>query len=171
MLASSALAQGDTAVAVDAARHQLDSAQTIHDEELVALAHNLLGMAAWAQGDYTAADVQHRAAREHAGKSDKPWTLALITALAGRSAHAAGDHEAGQVMLNDAEILAETVAEPMVLGVPRLPRPRRARRGPHRGRGRIGNAKPGRIPEHRLSGRTRLRQRSGGQSGRVGRRV
>jgi predicted ATPase/DNA-binding SARP family transcriptional activator len=116
VLASSALAQGDTAVAVDAARHQLDSAQAIHDEELVALAHNLLGMAAWAQGDYTAADVQHRAAREHAGKSDKPWTLALITALAGRSAHAAGDHEAGQVMLNHAEILAETVAEPMVLG-------------------------------------------------------
>ena len=116
VLASSALAQGDTLVAVDAARHQLDSAQTIHDEELVALAYNLLGMAAWAQGDYTAADVQHRAAREHAGKSDKPWTLALITALAGRSAHAAGDHEAGQVMLNDAEILAETVAEPMVLG-------------------------------------------------------
>ena len=49
VLASSALAQGDTAVAVDAARHQLDLAQTIHDEELVALAHNLLGMAAWAQ--------------------------------------------------------------------------------------------------------------------------
>jgi tetratricopeptide (TPR) repeat protein len=115
VLASSALAQGDTAVAVDAARHQLDSAQAIHDEELVALAHNLLGMAAWAQGDYTAAEAQHRA-REHAGKSGKPWTLALITALAGRSAHAAGDHEAGQVMLNDAEVLAETVAEPMVLG-------------------------------------------------------
>jgi tetratricopeptide (TPR) repeat protein len=54
--------------------------------------------------------------REHAGKSGKPWTLALVTALAGRSAHAAGDHEAGQVMLNDAEVLAETVAEPMVLG-------------------------------------------------------
>jgi tetratricopeptide (TPR) repeat protein len=116
VLASSALAQGDTAVAVDAARHQLDSAQAIHDDELVALAHNLLGMAAWAQGDYTAAEVQHRAAREYAGKSGKPWTLALVTALAGRSAHAAGDHEAGQVILNDAEVLAETVAEPMVLG-------------------------------------------------------
>jgi len=116
VLASSALAQGDTAVAVDAARHQLDSAQAVHDEELVALAHNLLGMAAWAQGNYPAAGVQHRAALEHAAKSGRPWTLALVTALTGRSAHAAGDHGAGQALLHDAEVLAETVAEPMVLG-------------------------------------------------------
>ncbi len=116
VLASSALAQGDTAVAVDTARHQLDSAQAVHDEELVALAHNLLGMAAWAQGDYAAAGVEHRAALDHAGTSGKPWTRALITALAGRSAHAAGDHEAGQALLHDAELLAEVVAEPMVMG-------------------------------------------------------
>jgi predicted ATPase/DNA-binding SARP family transcriptional activator len=115
-LASTALAQGDTAAAVDAAGRQLDAAQRLPDEELVALAHNLLGMAAWARGDYAAAGVQHRAALDHAGRCGEPWTLALVTALAGRSAHAAGDHDAGSAMLRDAEALAEAIGEPMVLG-------------------------------------------------------
>ena len=117
VLASAALAQGDTAAAVDAARRQLHAAQRLTDEELVALAHNLLGMAAWAQGDYTAARVQHRAALDHAGRCGQPWTLALVTALAGRSAHGAGDHDAGSAMLRQAETLAETIGEPMVLGL------------------------------------------------------
>jgi predicted ATPase/DNA-binding SARP family transcriptional activator len=116
VLASAALAQGDTVGAVDAARRQLDAAQRLADEELAALARNLLGMAAWAQGDYAAAGVQHRAAVDHARRSGQPWTLALVTALAGRSAHDAGDHELSLAMLRDAEILAETVGEPMVLG-------------------------------------------------------
>jgi hypothetical protein len=42
--------------------------------------------------------------------------VVLVTALAGRSAHAAGDHDAGSAMLRDAESLAETIGEPMVLG-------------------------------------------------------
>ena len=46
VLASAALCPGDTAAAVDAARRQLHAAQHLPDEELVALAHNLLGMAA-----------------------------------------------------------------------------------------------------------------------------
>ncbi len=57
VLASTALAQGDTAAAIDAACRQLDTARNLPDMELVALAHNLLGMAAWAQGDYAAAGV------------------------------------------------------------------------------------------------------------------
>ena len=116
VLASTALAQGDTAAAVDAACRQLDAAQGLPDEELVALAHNLLGMAAWAQGDYAAAGVQHRAALDQARRCGQPWTLALVTALAGRSAHGAGDHDVGSAMLRDAETLAETIGEPMVLG-------------------------------------------------------
>jgi len=116
VLASTALAQGDTAAAVDAAYRQLDAAQGLPEEELVALAHNLLGMAAWARGDYAAAGVQHRAALDHARGCGQPWTLALVTALAGRSAHGAGDHDVGSAMLRDAETLAETIGEPMVLG-------------------------------------------------------
>ena len=116
VLASTALAQGDTAAAVDAAGRQLDAAQGLPDEELVALAHNLLGMAAWAQGDYAAAGVQHRVAIDHARRSGQPWTLALVTALAGRSAHEAGDHDLGSAMLRGAENLAERIGEPMVLG-------------------------------------------------------
>ncbi len=116
VLASTALAQGDTAAAVDAACRQLDAAQDLPDEELVALAHNLLGMAAWARGDYAAAGVQHRAALDNARGSGQTWTLALVTALAGRSAHGVGDHDAGSALLRDAETLAETIGEPMVLG-------------------------------------------------------
>lgn len=115
-LASAALAQGDTAAAVDAAGRQLDAAQGLPDEELVALAHNLLGMTAWARGDYASAGVQHRAALDYARRSGQTWTLALVTALAGRSAHEAGDHDVGSAMLRDAETLAETIGEPMVLG-------------------------------------------------------
>jgi predicted ATPase/DNA-binding SARP family transcriptional activator len=116
VLASTALAQGDTAAAVDAAGHQLDLAKRLPDEELVALAHNLLGMAAWARGDYAAAGVQHRAALDHARRCGQRWTLALVTVLAGRSAHGAGHHDAGAALLRDAETQAETIGEPMVLG-------------------------------------------------------
>jgi predicted ATPase/DNA-binding SARP family transcriptional activator len=116
VLASTALAQGDTAAAVDAAGRQLDAAQHLPDKELMALAHNLLGMAAWARGDYAAAEAQHRSALDEARRCGQPWTLALITALAGRTAHAAGDHDVGSAMLGDAESLAETIGEPMVLG-------------------------------------------------------
>jgi predicted ATPase/DNA-binding SARP family transcriptional activator len=116
VLASTALAQGDTAAAVDAAGRQIDAAQRLPDEELLALAHNLLGMAAWARGDYPAAEVQHRAALDQARRCGQPWTLALVTALAGRTAHAAGNHDAGSAMLREAETLAETIGEPMVLG-------------------------------------------------------
>jgi predicted ATPase/DNA-binding SARP family transcriptional activator len=116
VLASTALAQGDTTIAVEAAHRQLDAAQALPDAELAALAENLLGMAAWARGDYSAAGTHHRAALSSARESDRPWTLALITALAGRSAHAAGDHETGDALLREAEATAETVGEPMVLG-------------------------------------------------------
>jgi predicted ATPase/DNA-binding SARP family transcriptional activator len=116
ILASTALAQGDTAVAVDYACRQLDAATALQDLELVALAQNLLGMAAWARGDYSAAGEHHHAAMGHAHRCGRPWTLALITALAGRSAHATGDQEAGGRLLREAEALAEKVGEPMVLG-------------------------------------------------------
>jgi hypothetical protein len=62
VLASTALAQGDAAAAVNAARRQLDAAHALQDVGLAALAENLLGMAAWAQGDYSAAGAHHRAA-------------------------------------------------------------------------------------------------------------
>jgi ATP/maltotriose-dependent transcriptional regulator MalT len=116
VLASTALAQGDAAAAVNAARRQLDAAQALQDVELAALAENLLGMAAWVQGDYSAAGAHHRAALGHARTSGRQWPLVLTTALAGRSAHGAGDHEAGDALLRDAESLAEQLGEPMVLG-------------------------------------------------------
>jgi predicted ATPase/DNA-binding SARP family transcriptional activator len=116
VLASSALAQGDTTAAVDAARRQLDTAQSLRDENLASLAYNLLGMAAWARGDHAAAMTHHRAGLDQARRSEQPWTLALVTALAGRSAHGAGDHDTGSELLRDAETLAQTIGEPMVLG-------------------------------------------------------
>jgi predicted ATPase/DNA-binding SARP family transcriptional activator len=116
ILASTALAQGDAAIAVDYARRQLDAATALPDLELVALAQNLLGMAAWARGDYAAAGEHHLAAMDNARDRGRPWTLALVTALAGRSAHATGDQAAGEELLREAEALAEEVGEPMVLG-------------------------------------------------------
>ncbi|MEV0289662.1 MULTISPECIES: BTAD domain-containing putative transcriptional regulator [unclassified Kribbella] len=116
ILASTALAQGDTAVAVGYAARQLDAAMALRDLELVALARNLLGMAAWARGDYAAAGGHHLAAMDEARNCGRPWTLALVTALAGRSVHATGDREAGEELLRDAEAQAEKVGEPMVLG-------------------------------------------------------
>jgi predicted ATPase len=116
ILASTALAQGDAAVAVDYACRQLDAATTLQDLELVALAHNLLGMAAWARGDYSGAGEHHLAAMDKARSSGRPWTLALVTALAGRSAHAMGDLAAGDGLLQEAEALAAASGEPMVLG-------------------------------------------------------
>jgi predicted ATPase/DNA-binding SARP family transcriptional activator len=116
ILASTALAQGDAAVAVDYAYRQFDAATTLPDLELVALAQNLLGMAAWARGDYSAAGEHHLAAIGNARKCGRSWTLALVTALAGRTAHANGDHDAGEQLLQEAEALAEEVGEPMVVG-------------------------------------------------------
>ncbi|HEU4947210.1 MAG TPA: BTAD domain-containing putative transcriptional regulator [Kribbella sp.] len=114
-LASAALAQGDTTVAIEAARRQLDIAERHQHEELAALARNLLGMAAWAQGD-PAAVAHHRAAIDHARRADSPWTLALVMAIAGRTAHTVGDHDAGAALLLAATDVAEELAEPMVLG-------------------------------------------------------
>jgi predicted ATPase/DNA-binding SARP family transcriptional activator len=116
ILASTALAQGDAAVAADYAYRQFDAATTLPDLELVALAQNLLGMAAWARGDYSAAGEHHLAAIDNARKCGRSWTLALVTALAGRTAHANGDHDAGEQLLHEAEALAEEVGEPMVVG-------------------------------------------------------
>lgn len=82
----------------------------------MALAHNLLRMAAWARGDYAAAEAQHRSALDEARRCGEPWTPALVTALARQAAHAAGDHDVGAAMLRDAESLAETIGEPMALG-------------------------------------------------------
>ena len=61
-------------------------------------------------------ECEHRAALDEAQRCGQPWTLALVTALAGRSAHGAGDHDVGSAMLRDAEAMAETIGEPMVLG-------------------------------------------------------
>jgi len=116
ILASTALAQGDAAVAVDYACRQLDAATALPDLELVALAQNLLGMAAWARGDYSGAGEYHLAAMGNARGSGNAWTLALVTALAGRSAHAMGDRAAGDGLLQEAEALAAKIGEPMVLG-------------------------------------------------------
>jgi hypothetical protein len=73
-------------------------------------------LAAWARGDYAAAGMQHKTALDHARRCGQQWTLALVTALAGRSAHGAGNHDMGSPMLQDAETLAATIGEPMVLG-------------------------------------------------------
>jgi predicted ATPase/DNA-binding SARP family transcriptional activator len=116
ILASTALAQGDAAIAVDYAGRHLDAATALPDLELMALAQNLLGMAAWARGNYSAAIEYHVAAMSSARSCGRPWTLALVTALAGRSAHAIGDRETGERLLREAEALAEKVGEPMVLG-------------------------------------------------------
>jgi hypothetical protein len=117
ILASTALAQGDAGIAVDHARHQLEAATALQDLELMALAQNLLGMAAWARGDYSGAREHHLAAIGNARNCGRRWTLALVTALAGRSVHAAGDQEAGERLLREAEVLAEEIGEPMVLGI------------------------------------------------------
>jgi predicted ATPase/DNA-binding SARP family transcriptional activator len=116
VLASTALAQGDAAIAVDYARRQLEAATALRDLELVALAQNLLGMAAWARGDYSAAGEHHLAAIGNARDCGRPWARALVTALAGRTAYASGDRVAGEGLLRDAEALAEEIGEPMVLG-------------------------------------------------------
>ena len=116
ILASTALAQGDAAVAIDYASRQLDAATALRDLELVALAQNLLGMAAWARGDYSGAGDHHLAAMGNARDCGRPWTLALVTALAGRSAHAMGDWAAGDGLLHNAQALAAEIGEPMVLG-------------------------------------------------------
>jgi tetratricopeptide (TPR) repeat protein len=104
-------------MAVDHACRQLEAATAVQDLELVALAQNLLGMAAWARGDYSGAREHHLAAIGNARNCGHRWTLALVTALAGRSAHATGDQEAGERLLREAEVLAEEVGEPMVLGI------------------------------------------------------
>jgi predicted ATPase/DNA-binding SARP family transcriptional activator len=115
VLASASVALGDTAGAGQAATRQLATAHQLGDDELIALAHNLLGMVAWARGDPTAPG-HHAAALRHAHRAGQPWPLVLITALAGRAAHAAGDHRHGQGLLAEALRLAERLSEPMVLG-------------------------------------------------------
>jgi predicted ATPase len=170
-LASTALAQGDAAMAVDHAQRQLEAATALPDLELVALAHNLLGMAAWARGDYTAANEHHGAAVSSARTCGRLWTRALVTALAGRSAHASGDQDAGDQLLREAQALAEDVGEPMVLGSALDYRGAcGVRDGSHRGGGRIRLGELRGVPDHRLSGGPRLGRDIGGATRCFGRR-
>ena len=115
VLASASLALGDIAQADQAATRQLATGHQLGDDELIALAHNLLGMVAWARGDRSAFE-HHTAALRHARRAGQPWPLVLITALAGRAAHATGDHDRGGDLLTEAVRLAERLGEPMVLG-------------------------------------------------------
>ena len=96
---------------------RLPGGHQLGDDELIALAHNLLGMVAWARGDRNALE-HHTAALRHARRAGQPWPLVLITALAGRAAHATGDHDhdRGGDLLTEAVRLAERLGEPMVLG-------------------------------------------------------
>jgi len=115
VLASTSVALGDIDQAGQAASRQLAIGDQIGDDELIALAHNLLGMVAWARGDRSAPE-HHTAALRHARRAGQPWPLVLITALAGRAAHAAGEHDRGGDLLTEAVRLAERLGEPMVLG-------------------------------------------------------
>jgi predicted ATPase/DNA-binding SARP family transcriptional activator len=115
VLASASVALGHIAGAGQAATRQLAIGRELGDDELIALAHNLLGMVAWARGD-PAALGHHTAALRHSRRAGQPWPLVLITALAGRAAHAAGDHGRGEDLLAEAVRLAEQLGEPMVLG-------------------------------------------------------
>ncbi len=115
VIASTSVAQGDVLRAEQAARRQLDAGRRLGDELLIALAHNLLGMAAWARRD-PSADHHHSEARQHALHAGEPWSLVLITALAGHAAHLVGDHDRGDVLLGGATRLGEQLGEPMVLG-------------------------------------------------------
>jgi predicted ATPase/DNA-binding SARP family transcriptional activator len=115
VLASASVALGDTAGASQAASRQLAIGHQLGDHELIALAHNLLGMVAWARGDLGASS-HHAAALQHAWQAGKPWPLVLITALAGRAAHANGDHGRGDQLMAEAVRLASQLGEPMVLG-------------------------------------------------------
>jgi predicted ATPase len=115
VLASASVALGDTAGAGQAAARQLATAHQLGDDELIALAHNLLGMVAWARGDPGALE-HHAAALRHARQAGQPWPLVLITALAGRAAHASGDHRHGEGLLTEALRLAGQLGEPMVEG-------------------------------------------------------
>ena len=108
-------ALGDITEADQAATRQLATGHELADDELIALAHNLLGMVAWARGDPRALE-HHAAALRHARWADELWPLVLITALAGRAAHATGDHDRGDGLLAEAIRLAEQLGEPMVLG-------------------------------------------------------
>ena len=98
-------ALGDITEADQAATRQLATGHELADDELIALAHNLLGMVAWARGDPRALE-HHAAALRHARWADEPWPLVLITALAGRAAHATGDHDRGDGLLPEAIRLA-----------------------------------------------------------------
>ncbi len=80
ILASTALAQGDAAVAADYAGSQLDAATALQDLELVALAQNLLGMAAWDRGEYSRA-VEHHLVPWPTARRSGHVTLARVTAL------------------------------------------------------------------------------------------
>jgi predicted ATPase len=115
VLASASVALGDITEAGQAATRQLATGQELGDDELIALAHNLLGMVAWARGD-PAALGHHTAALRYVRQAGQPWPLVLITALAGRAAHAAGDHGRGEDLLAEAVRLAEQLGEPMIMG-------------------------------------------------------
>jgi uncharacterized protein len=64
VLASTSVALGDIAQASKAATSQLTAGRELGDDELIALAHNLLGMVAWARGDPRALG-HHTAALRH----------------------------------------------------------------------------------------------------------
>ncbi len=74
VLASASVALGDIAEAGTAATAQLAAGRELGDDELIALAHNLLGMVAWARGDPRALE-HHIAALRHARRAGEPGRL------------------------------------------------------------------------------------------------
>jgi predicted ATPase/DNA-binding SARP family transcriptional activator len=114
-LASTAMALGDVVTAEQAARRALEAASRVGDDNLVAMASCLLGMAAWARGDPDSVPLGKQAVT-YARRASDPWVQSLSFSVAGRSAHASGDHRRGSELLGEGLLIAERLGEPMVLG-------------------------------------------------------
>ena len=150
ILASTALAQGDAAIAVDYARRQLDAATALQDLELVAWPRTCSG---WPPG--------HGATTPPlVNTTSLRWVTHATVAARGRlpsSRHWQADRtrdrrpRGRRGLLREAEALAEEIGD----GVgkrPGLPSACGVRIGSHHRGGRLGVAEPRGVPEHRLSG-------------------
>jgi predicted ATPase/DNA-binding SARP family transcriptional activator len=115
-VASAALGEGDLARAVQAGRACLELAETHGDDLAAGWGLGILGLAAWAAGDYPEGRRYTELAVAASRRADDAWSVAIGLTQLGRVASDRGDLAVAATLLDESVLAAEASAEPQAIG-------------------------------------------------------
>jgi predicted ATPase/DNA-binding SARP family transcriptional activator len=114
--AASAFGDGDLARAAQAGRACLELAETHGDDLAAGWGLGMLGLAAWAAGDYTEGRQYTELAVAASRRADDAWSVAIGLTQLGRLASDRGDLADAATLLDESVLAAEAGAEPQAIG-------------------------------------------------------